>query len=62
MIQGFSTLNKDFGENLAWLTQNTSNSNTVNVIELFKNKKVATPPPPFQGYPPFLAKILEPSK
>ena len=44
MIQGFSTLNKDFGENLAWLTQNTSNSNTVNVIELYKNKKVAIPP------------------
>ena len=34
MIQGFSTLNKDLSENLAWLTQNTSNSNTVNVIEL----------------------------
>ena len=34
MIKGFSTLNKDFGVNLAWLTQNTSNSNTVNIIEL----------------------------
>ena len=53
-------------ENLAWLTQktedpksNTGNftfpSHTLNVIELWSNKKVATSPP-FQVYPLFLAK------
>ena len=58
-------------ENLEWLTQKTEDSksnkgnltfptHTVNVIELSGNKKVATPHfyinPPFQIYPPFLAK------
>ena len=46
----------------------TSPPHTVNVIELQYNKKVATPPPPpistsippFQLYPPFLAKNFVP--
>ena len=63
-------------ENLAWLTQKTKESkcnkenftffptHAVNAIELWSNKKVATPHlyinPPFQGYPPFLANVLVP--
>ena len=58
-------------DNLEWLTQKTEDSisnkgnltfptHAVNVIELSGNKKVATPHfyinPPFQIYPPFLAK------
>ena len=57
-------------ENLEWLTQNTEGpksnkwnltfpAHTVNVIELYSNKKVATPhfyinpPPLFRFIPPF---------
>ena len=64
-------------QNLAWLTQKTEHpksnnenltfpTHTVNMIQLWSNKKVAIPPhfyinsPPLQVYPPFLAKHFVP--
>ena len=64
---------EDLYENLTWLTQKTEDpkgikgtllsphTHTVNVIELHcKVIKKWQPPPPFQVYPPFLAKHFVP--
>ena len=67
--------NKELDENLAWLTQKTEDpksnkgnltfpSHEVNLIKLQSSKKVATSistsTPPFNVYPPFLAKTFVP--